>query len=269
MKVHWCQLANTIELVLPLANPRPQPKQQMDRFIRFCTAHGRLSSAMPGHVLSPNSCPFANTCFLGLTWVHNWANNISIGSAVFAQITTECRYTLQWTSPSPLKLPLPMGDLEPPSNTWFPGPIRPHNPNGILIGSAIFCTDDCRVFLYTLQWDAPSPSKLPPPVGWSEPRSNTLFSGPSWVLNPNGILMGSAVFAGLTSVTDRPTDHATRSVTMCRIYIRSTAIQPNNNYSYVFSLVLGIEIVFLCSYRWSYSIWPVDLKFTCIHCTFT
>jgi len=26
------------------------------------------------------------------------------------------------------------------------------------------------------------------------------------VLNPNGILIGSAVFAGLTSVTNRPTD---------------------------------------------------------------
>jgi len=45
-------------------------------------------------------------------------------------------------------------------------------------------------------------------------------------------------------VTDRPTDYATRSVTMCHIYVRSTAIRRNNNYSYVFSLVLGIEIVF-------------------------
>jgi len=29
------------------------------------------------------------------------------------------------------------------------------------------------------------------------------------VLNPNGILISSAVFAGLTSVTDRPTDRQT------------------------------------------------------------
>jgi len=40
------------------------------------------------------------------------------------------------------------------------------------------------------------------------------------MLNPNGISIGSAVFAGLTSVTDRltdgPTDHATRSVTIGR-----------------------------------------------------
>ena len=36
----------------------------------------------------------------------------------------------------------------------------------------------------------------------------------------------SAVFAGLTSMTDRPTDHATRSVTIGRIYVRSTAMRP-------------------------------------------
>jgi len=31
--------------------------------------------------------------------------------------------------------------------------------------------------------------------------------GPTQVFNPNGISIGSAIFAGLTSVTDRPTDH--------------------------------------------------------------
>jgi len=44
--------------------------------------------------------------------------------------------------------------------------------------------------------------------------------------NPNGMSIGSAVFAGLTSVTDRPTDrqtdNATRLVTIDRIYVRST-----------------------------------------------
>jgi len=57
--------------------------------------------------------------------------------------------------------------------------------------------------------------------------SNTWFSGPTKVLNPNSISIGSAVFAGLTSVTDRLTDHATRLVTIGRIYIRSTATWPN------------------------------------------
>jgi len=34
-------------------------------------------------------------------------NDVSIGSAVFAQMTTE--YTVQWDAPFPSKLPLPMG----------------------------------------------------------------------------------------------------------------------------------------------------------------
>jgi len=67
----------------------------------------------------------------------------------------------------------------------------------------------------------------------SGPPSNTWFLGPIRVLNPNGISIGSAVLAGLTTVTDRqtdrPTDHATRSVRIGRIYVRSTAMRPNNN----------------------------------------
>jgi len=47
---------------------------------------------------------------------------ISISSAVFAQLTAECPYTLQLATPSPSILPLPMGDLDPPSDTWFPAP---------------------------------------------------------------------------------------------------------------------------------------------------
>jgi len=43
--------------------------------------------------------------------------------------------------------------------------------------------------------------------------SNTRFLGPTRVLNANGISIDSAIFAQLTTVTDRQTDHATRSVT--------------------------------------------------------
>jgi len=52
---------------------------------------------------------------------------------------------------------------------------------------------------------------------------------PTRILNPNGISISSAVFPGLTSVTDRqtncPTDHATQLVTTGRIY---DAMRPNN-----------------------------------------
>jgi len=69
-------------------------------------------------------------------------------------------------------------------------------------------------------------------MGGSEPPSNTWCLGSSQVLNPDGISIGSAVFAGLTSVsdrqTDRQTDHATRSLTIDRIYVRSTTMRSNN-----------------------------------------
>jgi len=54
-----------------------------------------------------------------------------------------------------------------------------------------------------------------------EKPSNTWFPGPTRVLNPNNISIGSSVFAGLTSVTDQLTDHATRSVTIDHIYVCS------------------------------------------------
>jgi len=56
---------------------------------------------------------------------------------------------------------------------------------------------------------------------------STWFLGPTPVLNPNSISIVSAVFAGLTSVTDRQTT-LLPSVTIGCIYICSTAMQPNN-----------------------------------------
>ena len=43
-----------------------------------------------------------------------------------------------------------------PSNTWFLGPIRAHNPNSISIGSTVFAQMTAE-YPYTLQWDASSP----------------------------------------------------------------------------------------------------------------
>jgi len=120
----------------------------------------------------------------------------------------------------------------PPSNTWFLRPIQAHNPNGIPIGSAVFAqtTVECPC---TLHWVACSSPKLCPFPWGSGPPSNTWFFRPTQVLNPNGSSVGAADFAGLTSVTDRQTDrqtdHATRSVRIGRIYVRSTAMRPNNN----------------------------------------
>ena len=66
-----------------------------------------------------------------------------------------------------------------------------------------FCTAHRRVSLYFIV-GSPSPSKLPLPMGGSGHLSTTWFLWPTQVLNPNSILIGSTVFAGLSTVTDRP-----------------------------------------------------------------
>jgi len=58
-------------------------------------------------------------------------NGISIGSAVFAQMTAECPYTLQWFAHFPVKIAPPHGErIWTPCNAWFLGPTRVLNPNG-------------------------------------------------------------------------------------------------------------------------------------------
>jgi len=64
--------------------------------------------SVPQHRWTPS-----NTWFLGPIRVLN-QNGISIGSAVFAQGTTECPYTLQWGAPFPLRnYPFLWEDLDP------------------------------------------------------------------------------------------------------------------------------------------------------------
>jgi len=82
---------------------------------------------------------------------------------------------------------------------------------------------------YTLQWDASFLLKSAPSHGGSGPPFNTWFLGPTRILNPNGIAIGAAVLAGLTSVTDRPTDHPTRSIIIIIQYLYS-ALKSCNGY---------------------------------------
>jgi len=75
----------------------------------------------------------------------------------------------------------------------------------------------------------PLPLKVVPSSGGSGPHLirgsfNWAHPGPY----PKGISMGSAVFTGLTVVTDRPTDRQTtllRLYTVGRIYVRTTAMR--------------------------------------------
>jgi len=129
--------------------------------------------------------------------------------------------------------PFSHGDLDrPTSNTWFLGPTR----IGISIDSAVSAqlTPERP---YILQWTALSPQNCPYPLGdldspSPEPKTASRSVQP--------------LFTGLTTVTDRPTDRqttllsrwvswsltslfsTTQSVTIGQVYIRSTAMRPNN-----------------------------------------
>jgi len=71
----------------------------------------------------------------GTSRVHN-PNGISIGSAIFAQLSAKCRRACPGMS-FPLKLAHWHGKIWTP-NTWFLGPKRVHAQNGKSIGSAVF-----------------------------------------------------------------------------------------------------------------------------------
>jgi len=62
-------------------------------------------------------------------------------------------------------------------------------------------------------------------VPWANPRPQT-----KWHLSVQPFLQGSLVWQTDWQIY-RPTDHATRSVTIGRIYVRSTAMWPNNQQS--------------------------------------
>jgi len=103
-------------------------------FQLFCTAHGRLSTFY-------NAPPFPRlklplpvgryARFLGPIRAHN-PNGFSIGSAIFAQFSAVSLY-FTMGRPFPQNCPFPWRICT-PSNTWFLGPTRVLNPNGISIG---------------------------------------------------------------------------------------------------------------------------------------
>jgi len=86
---------------------------------------------------------------------HN-PNAITIGAAVFAQVTAECPYTLQWAAPFPQIAPS-MEDLKP----HLTHDSLSLQPKRHLARFSRFCTDDCRVSLY-FTMGRPSPLKIAP-----------------------------------------------------------------------------------------------------------
>ena len=89
---------------------------------------------------------------------------MSIGSAVFAQLTVECPITVQCDATLSLQnSPFPWGSGL-PSNTWYLGPTRVIMPNGMSIGSAIFVWVP-NAMLYTALSIGKKPPKPPLPLG--------------------------------------------------------------------------------------------------------
>jgi len=131
---------NTTELVLPSAHPIPQPKWQIDHFIRFCTAHGRkplyftmgapilrITSSHGGSEPPSNTIPSAHPSTQPkqhLDWFSHYCTDVPI--------------LYNGTFLSPLKTALSNKVSGTPSNTCFLWPTRVLNPNGISISSAIF-----------------------------------------------------------------------------------------------------------------------------------
>jgi len=70
--------------------------------------------------------------------------------------------------PFPQTLPIPRGIWTPPN--MIPRAYPSQQPKRYLARFSRFCTDDHRVSLYTLQWDASFPLKIVPSHGGSGPH---------------------------------------------------------------------------------------------------
>jgi len=89
------------------------------------------------------------------------------------------------------------------------------------------------------------------PFAWgSGPPSYTGFPGPNRVHNPNDILIISAIFAGLTTATDRP------RYTICnnRPHLHSTAMWPNNTCleKEILSIIITSYILLIFWRKWKF-----------------
>jgi len=133
----------------------------------------------------------------------------------------QCRYILQWLPLfPPYNCPFLWGIWTPIQHTipWaHPSP----QPKRHLDSFSRFCTDDHRVSLY-FTMGYPFPLKIANSHGDVDPHVIHGSLGPP-SLNPNHISIASAVFAGLTIVTD----HATWLVTIESTYV-VRAMQPKN-----------------------------------------
>ena len=170
---HWSHLANNTELMLPLVYMTLQCKWQIAWFSRFSSAHGRVSSG----TLAPlgeydwdgaHWRPLANRIELVLPSAHPSPQPKWQIDQFSRFCTAHGSESLCFTMGNRFPQSCPFSSV-PPSNSWFLGRVAAHNPNGIMIGSAVFAqvTAECPC---TLQWVAPSlPLKIAPSDGDLDP----------------------------------------------------------------------------------------------------
>jgi len=151
-------------IVLPWANPSPNPKRHLDRFSRFCTARDRES----------------------------------------LNVTTDRPSSL-------LKFPFAIGDLDPHLIHRVLAPHKSSTQTVSLSVQPLPHTSPQSVPIGLLYNGPPFPPQNCP-LAWERELDPHLIHRPTRVLKENGISIGSTVFAGLTTVTDRQT--ATPSVTI-------------------------------------------------------
>jgi len=139
--------------------------------------------------------PLPNTCFIGPTRVQI-SNSIAIGHG---------RESLYCTTglPSPWNSPFPQGDLYSHLIQGLFGPTESWTQTASPSVQPLF-TAHSRASPYFIMGYS-FPLKIAPSHEWSGPPSNAWFLRSTRVLNSNGISIGSAVFPGLTTVTDRQT----------------------------------------------------------------
>ena len=141
------------------ADPSPQLKRHFDQFSRFSTAHGRVSSGMPGHdtslkiapcmrqsrshLICGSLSPTMPTAQMASPWVQ----------PLFVQLTAEHPCTLQQADLSPIKIAPSHWGSGPPSNTISWVHTRPQSKQHLDRFSRL-CTAHGIVSPYFTMWSA-------------------------------------------------------------------------------------------------------------------
>ena len=101
MRAHWRHLANTIELVHPSDHLSPQHKQQIDRFSRFCTCHGRktLYFTMGAPIMAGYAGSPTYTAYVDMTLTRSKVKVKVTGLLNFRQLGKPCMLAAMTAAP--------------------------------------------------------------------------------------------------------------------------------------------------------------------------